>query len=469
MNENKRKKDIDEINIPIRRDQEDRREPIQLHERQSKYKSKEEQKKNKEHGTGTGFSLMNHVQDEEHSKNQLKDDGQRKVSEQIKEKRIREEEDKEYEIPVHINNSSILDNKSDANLWGNRRRNNEMKNNVEPMNLFDIFNINEFPFVSLEKKKKGKKEKEHKIIFEYLDTFNDDFVRKNANREIIFEDIDVCKGVSFLNVKGEDIRKNCVGLKTDALYFYKMIPLNKIYSKQRLKRIFMKKEAQQNESEQSKKSKQRKKADGKFVSTFQWLKKKLPFKEKEKPLFNDLYLSPYEKNMKTSICFGTLIHSKERAVKKCLGLAVEKTNLILDQVQEDTSNLNKNLENLFFDFPFDNEKNVIFKRVAYPFKNKVIVDTSIQTLMKNIPWYKLNHLKEPHFYYDLKNNVSEFTQNMYYTTKNAILHFDSPKDFIVRTSKKVQDINNKMFRICEKSFEIAQGILAKINREPKAS
>lgn len=99
---------------------------------------------------------------------------------------------------------------------------------------------------------------------------------------------------------------------------------------------------------------------------------------------------------------------------------------MIDQPQDDNaSSVNKNLENLYFDFPY-NKNQIIFKPVFYPYKNVEIINNSFQNYIKNIKWDKLNKLKDAQFYYNTKNKIFNFSKEIYITTKSAIRRFDSP-------------------------------------------
>ncbi|CRH01349.1 conserved Plasmodium protein, unknown function [Plasmodium relictum] len=375
----------------------------------------------------------------------------------------------EFEIPIRRKNTKN-DNYND-DFYKNIEKDKEYEDNRK-MNLLDIFNYHDFPINFFGRKKRKTKNTEKKFVIEFLDSYNDDFVKKNINNNLIFESIGVCRGVSFLYIN-KNININCIGSKDDnSFYFYKMIPFDKIYSKDSINKILNKKKVVS--KKEVIRQKDIKNTDlynnhqNNFLKYYHILKNYFFKGKKKKTLYNDLYLSTYEKNLKSSICIGTHIYSKERAVKKCFGLLIEQNVYNINQPHDDNTTVNKNLENLYFDFPHDKNQ-IIFKPIYYPYKNMKIVNNSLQNYLRNIHLEKLNHLKDAQFYYDAKRNIFNFSKDLYLTTKNAIKYFDSPKDFIIQTAKRMQDINIQIKKICEKSLYIVHESILKLSKESKSS
>ncbi|GAW82510.1 hypothetical protein, conserved [Plasmodium gonderi] len=352
------------------------------------------------------------------------------------------------------------------------------------LHILDIFNYHDFPVDLFEKKKRRTKNREKKFVIEFVDTYNDEFVKKNINNNLIFESIGVCKGISFLHIN-KNINVNCLGSKdNNAFYFYKIIPFDKIYSKDTINKILSSKNMSSKNDEIKQYNNRKKELNtdnamhkenndheeyNPFLKNYNMIKNYLFNKRKEKKtLYNDLYLSPYEKNLKSSICIGTHIYSKERAVKKCFGLLIEQNVYSIDQTQDENTSVNKNLENLYFDFPFYKNK-ITFKPIYYPYKNIPVVSDSFQNYYKNIQWEEMTKLKDPQFYYDIKNSFFNFSKDVYLTTKGAIKQFDSPKDFIFQTANRMKDINFQMMKICERSFDIIHDSVMKLSQVSKSS
>lgn len=400
----------------------------------------------------------------------------------------------EFEIPIHRKkrnqrtdflSESFFKNKDYEEEEGEREEN-------KRLHILDIFNYHDFPVNLFGRKKTKTKNKEKKFVIEFVDTYNDDFVKKNINNNLIFESIGVCKGISFLHIN-KNINVNCLGSKdNNAFYFYKMIPFDKIYSKDAISKMLSSKmlsskmlssKSAPPKNEDTRQQSIRKghqvrshlerahqnEESNPLWKNYNMIKNYLFNKKKEKKtLYNDLYLSPYEKNLKSSICIGTHIYSKERAVKKCFGLLIEQNVYSGDQPQDENSSVNKNLENLYFDFPFYRNQ-ISFKPIYYPYKNIPIVSHSFQSYFKNIQWEKMNKLRDAQFYYDVKNSFFNFSRDVYLTTKGAIRHFDSPKDFIFQTANRMKDINFQMKKICERSFYIVHDSVMKLSKVSKSS
>ncbi|ANQ09791.1 Uncharacterized protein PCOAH_00045390 [Plasmodium coatneyi] len=390
----------------------------------------------------------------------------------------------EFEIPIHRKKRNHRTDFFSEGFFKNKDygEGEEQDEENRRLHILDIFNYHDFPANIFGRKKTKTKNKEKKFVIEFVDTYNDDFVKKNINNNLIFESIGVCKGISFLHVN-KNINVNCLGFKdNNAFYFYKMIPFDKIFSKDTMTKILSSKSAppkNEDTTQQNNRKGHQAKSDlegaheneesSPLWENYNMLKNYLFNKKKEKKtLYNDLYLSPYEKNLKSSICIGTHIYSKERAVKKCFGLLIEQNVYSADQPQDENSSVNKNLENLYFDFPFYRNQ-IIFKPVYYPYKNVPIVSHSFQSYFKNIQWEKMNKLKDAQFYYDVKNSLFNFTRDVYLTTKGAIRHFDSPKDFMFQTANRVKDINFQMKKICERSFYIVHDSVMRLSKVSKSS
>lgn len=405
------------------------------------------------------------------------------------------DDDAQYEIPVQRIRRTERNNSVKDTFFKNSRSGNSYEHHIDKAkHFFDVFNFHEFPIFLLEKRPHiGKKQKEKKYVVQFLDTFNDDFVKKNINNKVIFEPIDICKGVSYLSVD-KNINVSCFGWKKNAFYYYKMMPLRKIYSKETIQKIMNKEPEPTTRKKMHVKKQHRDKIDN--VSTDESTnavsgtismlknflksdKEKERIKEKENnkerkinkekdKFYSDLYLMPYEKNLKSSICLGTHIYSKERAVKKCFGLSIESNVFNGDLVNEENTNVQNNLENLYFDIPY-NQNNVFFQPVPYMYKNKKIVDSYFSNSLKKLKWGKWSHLKDKEVYLHVKKDVCEFTKDVYYTTQNALTHFNSPKEFIMQTTQRIKDINIKMKQICERSFDIAQNLVMKLSKASKTS
>lgn len=406
-----------------------------------------------------------------------------------KKEETHEDVDSQYEIPVQRIRRMDRNNSTKDPFFKNSRNNNVHEHHIDKAkHFFDIFNFHEFPIFLLEKRQNmEKKQREKRYVVQFLDTFNDDFVKKNINSKVIFEPIDICKGISYLSVD-KNINVGCLGWKKGAFYYYKMMPLRKIYSKETIQKIMNKKPETTSRQKTHVKKQHRNKMDDVSTNestntastTFSWLKKFLKSnKEKERKkekqrqrerdkFYSDLYLMPYEKNLKSSICLGTHIYSKERAVKKCFGLSIESNAFNGDLINEENTNVQNNLENLYFDIPY-NQNNVFFQPVPYMYKNKKIVDSYFSNTLKKMKWGKWSHLKNKELYLHVKKDVCEFTKDVYYTTQNALTHFDSPKEFILQTTQRVKDINVKMKQICERSFDIAQNLVLKLSKASKTS
>ncbi|KJP88435.1 hypothetical protein AK88_01887 [Plasmodium fragile] len=389
----------------------------------------------------------------------------------------------EFEIPIHRKKRNHRTNFLSESFFKNKDYEEEdQQEENKRLHILDIFNYHDFPANLFGRKKTNTRNKEKKFVIEFVDTYNDDFVKKNINNNLIFESIGVCKGISFLHIN-KNINVNCLGFKdNNAFYFYKMIPFDKIYSKDSMSKMLSSKSASpQNEDtrQQSNRKGHQQNSDldrankneesNPLWENYNMIKNYL-FNEKkqEKTLYNDLYLSPYEKNLKSSICIGTHIYSKERAVKKCFGLLIEQNVYTADQPQDENSSVNKNLENLYFDFPFYRNQ-ISFKPIYYPYKNIPIVSHSFQSYFKNIQWENMNKLKDAQFYYDVKNSFFNFSRDVYLTTKGAIKHFDSPKDFIFQTANRMKDINFQMKKICERSFYIVHDSVMRLSKVSKSS
>lgn len=401
-----------------------------------------------------------------------------------------ENDDAQYEIPVKRKRTTTKTN-SYKDAFMKRNQNIGLENyGDKTRNIFDFFNLHDFPMYLLEKRNElENKQKGKKYVVQFLDTFNDDFVKKNMNNNVIFEAIDVCKGVSYLNVE-KNISINCLGWKDSAFYLYKMIPLRKIYSTEAIQKI-MKKDPEETKTqkkvlENSYENAEIDAATGKnknsiFNNVLFWKRffksdkdKHIKHsaendieKEKEK-FYNDLYLMPYEKNLKSSICLGTHIYSKERAVKKCFGVSIERNVITGDFVNEDNNNVQNNLENLYYDLPH-NQNNIMFQPVPYAYKNKKIVAASFHSWLKNVKWDNWSYLKDKEFYSHIRKDIFNFAKDVYYTTKHSINYFDSSKDFLMQTTQRMKDINVKMKQICERSFDIAQNLVLKLSKASKAS
>ncbi|CAA9989570.1 conserved Plasmodium protein, unknown function [Plasmodium knowlesi strain H] len=389
----------------------------------------------------------------------------------------------EFEIPIHRKKRNPRsDFFSDGFFKNKDYEEEEQEEENRRLHMLDIFNYHDFPANLFGRKKTKTKNREKKFVIEFVDTYNDDFVKKNINNNLIFESIGVCKGISFLHIN-KNINVNCLGFKdNNAFYFYKMIPFDKIFSKDTMSKILSSKSASVGNEDTRQKSNRKghqekndlerahkNEESNPLWENYNMIKNYLFNKKKEKrTLYNDLYLSPYEKNLKSSICIGTHIYSKERAVKKCFGLLIEQNVYSADQPQDENSSVNKNLENLYFDFPFYRNQ-IIFKPVYYAYKNIPIVDHSFQSYFKNIQWEKMNKLKDAQFYYDVKNSFFNFSRDVYLTTKGAIRHFDSPKDFILQTANRMKDINFQMKKICERSFYIVHDSVMRLTRVSKSS
>ncbi|EUD69344.1 hypothetical protein C922_00207 [Plasmodium inui San Antonio 1] len=388
----------------------------------------------------------------------------------------------EFEIPIHRKKRNQRTDFLSEGFFKNKDYEEEQQEENKRLHILEIFNYHDFPANLFGRKKTKTKNKEKKFVIEFVDTYNDDFVRKNINNNLIFESIGVCKGISFLHIN-QNINVNCLGSKdNNAFYFYKMIPFDKIFSKDTMSKILSSKSAPpQNEDtrQQSNRKGHQVKSDleraqkneetNPLWKNYNMIKNYLFNKKKEKKtLYNDLYLSPYEKNLKSSICIGTHIYSKERAVKKCFGLLIEQNVYTADQPQDENSSVNKNLENLYFDFPFHRNQ-ISFKPIYYPYKNIPIVSHSFHSYFKNIQWEKMNKLKDAQFYYDVKNSLFNFSKDVYLTTKGAIRHFDSPKDFIFQTANRMKDINFQMKKICERSFYIVHDSVMRLSKVSKSS
>ncbi|SOS81401.1 conserved Plasmodium protein, unknown function [Plasmodium sp. gorilla clade G1] len=415
-------------------------------------------------------------------------------------------DNKEYEIPIHRNKSRNKINKNVTDhFYGHNQFDNEHREYGDDddddfnkkMHILDIFKYHDFPMNMFGKKKNKSKTREKKFVVEFVDTYNDDYVKKNLNNNLIFESIGVCKGISFLHIN-KNINISCIGSQdNNAFYFYKMIPFEKLYTKDTMDKILSKKyngavidegaqtnvlrnknKTGMNTNENNNKNISNNNIYDDHNNIYNFFSKNYNSlknyffkkrKKEKKTLYNDLYLTPYEKNLKSSLCIGTHIYSKERAVKKCFGLLIEQNVYTVDQPQDDNaSSVNKNLENLYFDFPY-NKNQIIFKPVFYPYKNVEIINNSFQNYIKNIKWDKLNKLKDAQFYYDTKNKIFNFSKEIYITTKSAIRRFDSPADFIIQTTNRMKDINVQMKKICEKSFNIVHDSILKLSKMSKAS
>ncbi|SBT80360.1 conserved Plasmodium protein, unknown function [Plasmodium malariae] len=432
------------------------------------YLPKESVKSNKDNdGISRGKENVKHIN---RNKNTIKQEKKNSVN------------DDEFEIPIHFGKRSKHNDFLNESFYKFREYDeDDDADDNKKLHIMDIFNYHDFPVNLFGIKKKKAKNRDKKFVIEFVDSYNDEFVKKNINNNIIFESIGVCKGISFLDIN-ENININCLGVNdNNAFYFYKMIPFNKIYSQDAINKILTKKNVvskiehrkQHNNNDihaiNYEHNPRHNEANDFFIKNYNILKNYFFKKKKEKKtIYNDLYLSPYEKNLKSSLCIGTHIYSQERAVKKCFGLLIEQNVYSLDQPQDDSTAVNKNLENLYFDFPFYKNQ-IIFKPIYYPYKNVQIISNSFRNYFKNIQWEKFNNLKDVEFYYDIKNNLFNFSKDVYLTTKSAIRHFDSPKDFVIQTANRVKDINIHMKKICEKSFYIIHNSILKLSKVSKSS
>ncbi|GAB68009.1 hypothetical protein PCYB_125750 [Plasmodium cynomolgi strain B] len=345
----------------------------------------------------------------------------------------------EFEIPIHRKKRNHRTGFLSEGFFKNKDyEEEEQQEENKRLHILDIFNYHDFPANLFERKKTKTKNKEKKFVIEFVDTYNDDFVKKNINNKLIFESIGVCKGISFLHIN-KNINVNCLGSKdNNAFYFYKMIPFDKIFSKDTMNKILSSKSSppkDEDTRQQSNRKGQQAKSD----------------------------LERAHKNEER-----THIYSKERAVKKCFGLLIEQNVYSADQPQDENSSVNKNLENLYFDFPFYRNQ-ISFKPIYYPYKNIPIVSHSFESYFKNIQWEKMNKLRDAQFYYDVKNSFFNFSRDVYLTTKGAIRHFDSPKDFILQTANRMKDINFQMKKICERSYYIVHDSVMRLSKVSKSS
>ncbi|CRG94772.1 conserved Plasmodium protein, unknown function [Plasmodium gallinaceum] len=475
MNENNKKKSNNEEkirSIDIYFDSEETNVPINYSKDKYELQKEKINKKISEKYDKKEFSILNSFQKELNDKNEYMK--KKEIEKNPRQKKNYVEENinlnnEEFEIPIQRRNTK--NDYYNNNFYKNIEHDKEYEDDKK-LHLLDIFNYNDFPINLFGKKKKKEKNKEKKFVIEFLDSYNDEFVKKNIDNNLIFESIGVCKGVSFLYI-GKNININCIGSKDDnAFYFYKMIPFNKIYSKDAINKILSKKKvvSKKEDIRQSDIKNINSNIDHKnyFLNYYNILKNYFFKDKKKKTLYNDLYLSPYEKNLKSSVCIGTHIYSKERAVKKCFGLLIEQNVYNIDQPHDDNTTVNKNLENLYFDFPYDKHQ-IIFKPIYYPYKNIKIINNSLKNYLKSIHFEKLSHLKDSQFYYNAKKNIFDFSKDLYLTTKNAIKYFDSPKDFIIQTTKRMQDINIQIKKICEKSLYIIHDSILKLSKASKAS
>ncbi|SBT42562.1 conserved Plasmodium protein, unknown function [Plasmodium ovale wallikeri] len=406
-----------------------------------------------------------------------------------KEENNKNPNNEEFEIPIHRGKRNTRNDFLSDNFFKNREYEQEKEDNKK-LHILDIFNYHDFPINLFGKKKTKAKSREKKFVIEFIDSYNDDFVKKNINKNLIFESIGICKGISFLHIN-KNINVSCLGAHdNNAFYFYKMIPFDKIYTKDAINKIVnsknnaLKREKANTHDkgpnvnsncysrgicERNGASSSTRGEENPILKNYHAVKNYL-FKEKKdkKTLYNDLYLSPYEKNLKSSVCIGTHIYSKERAVKKCFGLLIEQNVYSLDLPQDENNTVNKNLENLYFDFPYYKNQ-IIFKPIFYPYKNIPIVNNSFQNWLKNIPWEKVNNFRDMQFYYGIKNNIFHFSKDIYLTTKGAIKHFDSPKDFIIQTANRMNAINIQMMKICERSYYLLHDYVLKLSKVPKSS
>ncbi|CXI93196.1 conserved Plasmodium protein, unknown function [Plasmodium berghei] len=399
-----------------------------------------------------------------------------------KERRNNNSDEEEIAIPIHRKKTSKRSEIFSDDFFINRFFQEEYDD--DKLNVLDIFKYHDFPINLFRKKKRRESNVERKFYVNFVDTYNDEFIKKNINNNLIFESIGVCKGISFLHINN-NINISCLGSNdNNAFYLYKMIPFNKIYTKDAIDKIMNNKNIH-SKNENIKNQKEIKEIDKKktmtnnnisnstneeeniFFKNYNMIKSYFLKKKEKKKLYNDLYLTPYEKNLKSSICIGTHIYSKERAVKKCFGLLIEQNVYSPDLAHEDNTNANKNLENLNFELPYYRSQ-IIFKPIQYHYKNMQIICNPFRKSFQNIPWEKFNNLKDVNFYYDIKNNVFNFSKDVYMTTKGAFMHFESPKNFVVQTANRVKDINIQMKKICEKSVYIAQDYAFKLSKIAKS-
>ncbi|CDU19871.1 conserved Plasmodium protein, unknown function [Plasmodium yoelii] len=403
-----------------------------------------------------------------------------------KERRNNNSDEEEIAIPIHRKKTSKRSEIFSDDFFINRFFQEEYDD--DKLNVLDIFKYHDFPVNLFRKKKRREHNVERKFYVNFVDTYNDEFVKKNINNNLIFESIGVCKGISFLHINN-NINISCLGSNdNNAFYLYKMIPFNKIYTKDAIDKIMNNKNIR-SKSENIKNQREIKEIDKKkfmannsisnatnegdnlFLKNYNMIKsyflKKQEKKKEKKKLYNDLYLTPYEKNLKSSICIGTHIYSKERAVKKCFGLLIEQNVYSPDLANEDNTNVNKNLENLNFELPYYRSQ-IIFKPIQYHYKNMQIICNPFRKSFQNIPWEKFNNLKDVNFYYGIKNNVFNFSKDVYMTTKGAFMYFESPKNFVIQTANRVKDINIQMKKICEKSVYIVQDYAFKLSKMAKS-
>ncbi|CAD2100627.1 conserved Plasmodium protein, unknown function [Plasmodium vinckei lentum] len=403
-----------------------------------------------------------------------------------KERRNNNPDEEEFAIPIHRKKTSKRSEIFSDDFFINKFFEEEYDD--DKLNILDVFKYHDFPGNLFRKKKRRDSNVERKFYINFVDTYNDEFVKKNINNNLIFESIGVCKGISFLHINN-NINISCLGSNdNNAFYLYKMIPFNKIYTKDTIDKIMNNRNIP-SKNENIKNQKEIKQIDKKktmannnnsnatnegenpFLKNYNMIKsyflKKQDKKKEKKTLYNDLYLTPYEKNLKSSICIGTHIYSKERAVKKCFGLLIEQNIYSPELAHEDNTNVNKNLENLNFELPYYRSQ-IIFKPIQYHYKNMQIICNPYRKSFQNIPWEKFNNLKDINFYYGIKNNVFNFSKDVYMTTKGAFMHFESPKDFVIQTANRVKDINIQMKKICEKSVYIVQDYAFKLSKMAKS-
>ncbi|SCM09889.1 conserved Plasmodium protein, unknown function [Plasmodium chabaudi adami] len=428
----------------------------------------------------SGNANTNNYNANDNSKNNKKN------NDNNKERHNNNPDEEEISIPIHRKKTSKRSEVFSDDFFINKFFEEEYDD--DKLNILDVFKYHDFPVNLFRKKKRRESNVERKFYINFVDTYNDEFVKKNINNNLIFESIGVCKGISFLHINN-NINISCLGSNdNNAFYLYKMIPFNKIYTKDTIDKIMNNKNIP-SKNENIKNKKEIKQVDTKkgvannnisnatnegenpFLKNYNMIKsyflKKQDKKKEKKTLYNDLYLTPYEKNLKSSICIGTHIYSKERAVKKCFGLLIEQNIYSPELAHEDNTNVNKNLENLNFELPYYKSQ-IIFKPIQYHYKNMQIICNPYRKSFQNIPWEKLNNLKDVNFYYGIKNNVFNFSKDVYMTTKGAFMHFESPKDFVIQTANRVKDINIQMIKICEKSVYIVQDYAFKLSKMAKS-